>query len=200
MQGENIFSHIYNRGNRKENIFLDDDDFSFFLLRLKQNLYPHIEKPQRMKCFPENSFSLLCYILIPNHFHFIIRQNGDIPVSKLMLKLTTSYSIHFNKKYEKVGHVFQGEFKQKPVENDSYLMWLSAYIHQNPRLHKITNDAESYKWSSYQEYLKPAVPDKICDTGLILGLFENPPSYQKFVEENYNILEQNKNIRKFCHD
>src|SRR3989344_4039803 len=83
------YYHIYNRGNAKQNIFLDDSDYKFFLLRLKQNIFPsEIEnKKFRINPLPPNSFSILAYCLMPNHFHFLIRQNRDIPTGKLMLKL-----------------------------------------------------------------------------------------------------------------
>ncbi|PIR66831.1 MAG: transposase [Parcubacteria group bacterium CG10_big_fil_rev_8_21_14_0_10_36_14] len=195
---EGYIYHIYNRGNNKQNIFLDEDDYKFFILRLKQNLGLEEKKPRLMRMMPSNSFFVLSYSLLPNHFHFIIKQNKNIPTSYLMTKLCTSYSMYFNKKYETVGHVFQGRFKQKTIEKDSYLLWLSAYIHQNPRLHKITENIIEYNWSSYKEYQWKNNPDNICQTNFILEMFKDVEEYRNFVENNYNVLEKNKKIKKFC--
>lgn len=108
--GAGEYYHVYNRGNGKQNIFLDNDDFSFFLWRLRQNLFPSAEDGGRRVQLPADSFSLISYCLMPNHFHFLIKQNSDIPTSKLLLKICTSYSIYFNKKYNRFGHVFQDQF------------------------------------------------------------------------------------------
>src|SRR5205809_297696 len=110
--GAGEYYHVYNRGDGKENIFLDDQDFMFFMLRLRQNLVPDEGSKDRIKSLPPNSFSLVSYCLMPNHFHFLLRQNADIPTTKLMTKVCTSYSMYFNKKYNKVGHVFQDQYKQ----------------------------------------------------------------------------------------
>ena len=104
------FFHIYNRGNNKQDIFIEDSDYEFFMLRLKQNLYPDKFDELKIQPLPSNSFSLISYCLMPNHFHLLIRQNSEIPTSKLMLKICSSYSKVFNKKYERVGHIFQDQF------------------------------------------------------------------------------------------
>ncbi|MEK9209095.1 MAG: transposase, partial [Patescibacteria group bacterium] len=101
------YYHAYNRGNAKEPVFLDDDDYRFFLLRLDQNLSSDIAVNRHFRPLPPNSFSLISYCLMPNHFHLLLRQDRDIPTSKLIGKICTSYSMYFNKKYGRVGHVFQ---------------------------------------------------------------------------------------------
>ncbi|MCG2693913.1 transposase [Candidatus Parcubacteria bacterium] len=194
---EGAVYHIYNRGNNKQSIFLDKDDYKFFITRLRQNLYPD-ELLKRIDPLPLGSFTLFAYSLLPNHFHIILRQNKNTPSSHLLTRICTSYSMYFNKKYERVGHVFQGRFKQKIIEKDSYLLWLSAYIHQNPRLHKITENIREYNWSSYKDYLWRNNPDNICQTNFILEMFKSPEEYHNFVENNYNVLEKNKKIKKFC--
>src|SRR3989338_10709114 len=114
--GPGSFFHIYNRGNNKQEIFLDDGDYSFFTLRLKQNLYPERFDELKVQPLPSNSFSLISYCLMPNHFHLILRQNSNIPTSKLILKVCSSYAKVFNKKHDRVGHVFQDQFKQIQIE------------------------------------------------------------------------------------
>ena len=90
---------------------------------------------------------------MPNHFHLLIEQTGDISISKLVLKLCTSYSRYLNKKYKRVGHVFQDQFKSVKINRDAQLMWCSSYIHMNPVKDGLVNHPNNYPWSSYQDYV-----------------------------------------------
>lgn len=194
--GKGEYFHIYNRGNANEDIFLDDEDFNFFILRLKQNLFPE-ENPsnKRINFLPADSFSLICYCLMPNHFHLLIRQNTEIPTSKLLLKVCTSYSIYFNKKYKRSGHVFQDRFKQILVTEDRYLIWLSAYIHQNPKIINLVRNLEDYYWSSYREFIG-LEKNGFCTKDIILDQFDNFREYKKFVESSYDTIKKRKEAMK----
>ena len=101
----------------------------------------------------KNNFKLHAFCLMPNHFHLLIEQVNEVPVSKLISKLCTSYSKYVNKKYKRIGHVFQDQFKSVLVENNPQLMWTSAYIHMNPVKDKIVKHPEKYLWSSYNDYV-----------------------------------------------
>src|SRR5438067_2058748 len=106
----NCYYHVFNRGNGKQNIFLDDEDRKFFLLRLTENIFPEKAVFSKSPCgyirkvLPSNAFSIINYALMPNHFHFCIKQNSELSISKLLLKVCTSYSKYFNKKYGKTGN------------------------------------------------------------------------------------------------
>lgn len=185
---DNSIYHIFNRGNNKQLIFLDEQDYNQFLKRLCLCLgivydfrwqgfsLPSNTDRIRIKPLPKNSFSILVYCLMPNHFHFMIKQNSNIGIDRLILKLCTSYAIYFNRKYNRVGTAFQDAFKAKLVDNDAYAMRLSAYIHANP------SKPFSYKYSSLSEYING---DKgITDTSFILSLFDNNrKKYQTYVEQ-----------------
>lgn len=120
-----------------------------------------------MRFLPEDSFSLMAYCLLPNHFHLLIRQNKDVSVSKFILKVATSYSMYFNKKYNRSGGLFESRFKSKHVDSDEYLKYLFSYIHLNPvklideswKENNITDKEnarrflEDYRYSSYSDYL-----------------------------------------------
>lgn len=166
---EDGYYHIFNRGNRKNKIFLDDQDRGVFLQRVK-------------KYRKESKISVLCFVFMPNHFHFLIKQNGEEQVSKFMHKMLTSYSMYFNKKYDTVGRLFQGPFKAKMIETDEYLLHLSRYIHLHPSELGIKK-LNSYQWSSYPDYLDQR--RTFCEPDLILSFFSktNPKlSYKEFVE------------------
>jgi len=193
------YYHIYNRGNGKENIFLDDQDFSFFLKRLSQNLFPVEEKGQRIALLPVNSFSLISYCLMPNHFHFLLRQNLDIQPNRLLAKICTSYSKYFNKRYQHVGHVFQDKFKQVNVSDNAYLVWLSAYIHQNPKVAGLVDDLSYYPWSSYGEFKDPTVHG-LCDKTIISNQYKDSSEYMKFVSGSFEVIKQKKDLGELLLD
>ena len=200
--GAGEYFHLYNRGNGRGNVFIDEEDFKFFTLKLNQNLYPELFKPKRLysKPLPSNSFSLISYCLMPNHFHFLIRQNMEIPTSKLILKVCTSYSKFFSKKYDKPGHLFQDQFKQVLVDDNSYLLWLSAYIHQNPKVAGLVSDNVDYKWSSYASYLNLNSDLIKCDSGVILDQFKEPKDYLEFMKDSYDTIKSKKDIEHLLLD
>lgn len=113
------YYHVYNRGNRKQNIFISSKDYDRFLRRTLQYS-------------KEFGITILCHCLMPNHFHFLLRQDTEMPVTSFMLRLGTSYAKYFNIKYEQVGSLFQDRFRAKLVETDEYFLQLSRYIHRNP--------------------------------------------------------------------
>ncbi len=197
--GRGEYYHIYNRGNAKADIFLDDEDFSFFLLRLAQNLFPARYQGVRLSPLPERSFSMISYCLMPNHFHFLLRQDNDIPTSRLLSKVCTSYSKYFNKKYNRVGHVFQDAFKQITVHDNSYLLWLSAYIHNNPVVAGFTSNPFEYQWSSYGEFF--GVGEKnICDPRIILDQLKSKEEYKRFVRESTLLIKERKDLKSVLFD
>ncbi len=195
--------HIYNRGNDKEDIFRNSEDYSFFTFRLRQYLFPEesLSIPgSRIIPLPEKSFSLICYCLMPNHFHMMIKQDTDLAIPALMLKLTTSYSKYFNKKYDRVGHVFQDRYKQVPVTGNKQLLWLSAYIHQNPKKAKLVSDPLKYNWSSYQDYLLHQSFSLVTGSELILDQFKSRKEYEHFVDDSYKLLDEKDELRDVTMD
>lgn len=166
--------HVYNRGNRKQNIFIGHRDYGRFLKRTK-------------KYKDKFGVSILCYCLMPNHFHFLLRQDTEVPITTFMLRLGTSYAKYFNIKYEEVGSLFQDRFKAKLIETDEYLLQLSRYIHRNPKeVLPSTPGVElaSYPWSSYSAYVN-GIKNELVDSTFILNYFaKNNPSkdYKNFVE------------------
>ena len=192
------YYHIYNRGNGRMNIYKDSQDYSNFLkrLRLAMGLEDTTQKTLlRIVPLPKDSFTIICYCLMPNHFHFLIRQNKDIPISMLINKVCSSYSKYFNKKYEHVGHLWQDQFKAVNIDNDEYLQWLSAYIHQNPKVAGLVDDLKDYKWSSYLEYIDKA-ERILCEGKIIVDKFKNSSDYTSFVGDSYGLIKDSKNIDK----
>lgn len=116
-----------------------------------------------------------------------------------MLNLWSGYSKYFNKKYNRVGSLFQDQFKAVPVESDTYLKWLSAYIHQNPRVAHLINDLKEYPYSSYREYVGLDAPT-LCDKEVILGGFGGLGEYEKFVSDSFESIYNKKELDQLLID
>lgn len=157
--------HLYNRGNNKEIIFHDDQDYRAFLFRLgmvlgikKKNLDKSeiTKSPKsriRIGSLRPDNFKLHSFCLMPNHIHLLIEQCGEESISKLLLKTLTSFSKYTNMKYKRIGHVFQDRFKSVRIETNPQLMLISSYIHMNPIKDSLVDKPEEYKWSSYNDFI-----------------------------------------------
>lgn len=143
------FYHVYNRGVNKQLVFLDQNDYAVFLNLLKRYLGASPIKDNKGRNYPwfGDEVELLCFCLMPNHFHLLLYQEQKGAVSKLLQALTTSYGMYFNKRYKRVGPVFQGKFRASWVTGDSYFEHISRYIHLNPANYK------TWEWSSLPYFL-----------------------------------------------
>jgi len=126
--------HVMLRGINQQRIFEDENDYQFFLAKLA-----FIKE--------ESPFYLFSYCLLSNHIHLLI-QEKECSLAYLFKRLETSYAYYFNKKYTRTGHLFQDRFKSEPIEEDTYLLAVIGYIHQNPVRAGICCDAVKYRWSS----------------------------------------------------
>lgn len=171
---KNTICHLFNRGVNKDKIFCDEEDYFFYLKRIKK--YKELHK-----------IEFISYALLPNHFHFIVRQLTDndpsatgalrasvasTPVSKFMHILNNSYVHYFNKKYKRAGHLFQDRYKQKTVNDDKYLIWLSEYVNGNPAIHKIVDNLDDWQYSSYLDFIGKR-NGVICNKESVLHYFGN---------------------------
>lgn len=136
---------------------------------------------------------------MPNHYHLLLRQDTEIPISQFMLHLGTSYAKYFNIKYNEVGSLFQDRFKAKLIENDEYLLHLSRYIHRNPlKILASTPGVElkNYLWSSYDDYLSEETNTRL-DKSFILNYFSTTNrqrDYKNFVEYDSGDEEMSEEI------
>jgi putative transposase len=164
---ENGYYHLYNRGVEKRVIFQDEQDQGVFLGYLKEYLSPKDEKSLRkaigdpdipskqkdglIKSLRMNNFfdemKLLAYCLMPNHFHLLVKQRASFLIDRFMQSLTTRYTMYFNRKYKRVGGLFQGVYKAVLVDSNEQLLHLSRYIH------KQALDLNQRQPSSYEDYL-----------------------------------------------
>lgn len=132
---ESEYYHVYNRGVEKRIIFLDEEDYRHFLyLMYLCNSERSITLRDVGMAFERGKHivAIGAYCLMPNHFHILIKQVDEGGISNFMKKLLTAYSMYFNRKYKRTGHLFEGVFKSRHVSSDQYLKYLYAYIHLNP--------------------------------------------------------------------
>lgn len=179
--------HVYNRGVAKQPVFLDQQDYDAFIRRLKLSLLPPKEADKlqegsgrlRLHNF-HGDLSLEAFCLMPNHFHMLLSLRDDTTaITKLLTSVSTSYSMYFNKKYERVGPVFQGRYKAAHVTDDAYSMHLTRYIHCNARA--LGEDIYTYPYSSLKYYF--ANDQKWLDTADQEGMFASAEEYRKFVND-----------------
>jgi len=149
---DNAIYHIVQRGNNKQVIFRDENDYRQFLYSLS-------------KCSYKYPFELYHYCLMPNHIHLLIRIPKKEDASRLMQALLQSFRFYYQKKYGYVGYLFQGRYRSKLIGQNSYLLECARYIERNPVRSGLVDNPEHYRWSSCRSYF----------TGRPTGLLtENP--------------------------
>lgn len=139
------YYHIINRGVNKMNVFRHPDDYAYF---------------EELMCFYMKSYGITLhnYCLISNHYHLLIELSSE-NLSKFMRQLNMNYAIYFNKKYKRIGHLWQGRFKSWFMTDEAYLYTLMCYIEQNPLKAKMVKSLEAYPYSSYHYFLKQNIPE-----------------------------------------
>ena len=198
------FYHVFNRGVEKRQIFSTDYDRN----RLMQTLFYYQfsgPKPKfstykrfRSQDFDKNPkiIEVICYCLMPNHFHLLLKQLNDGGVQEFIRKVSNSYSKYFNTKNKRVGPLFQGEFKAVTIESDEQLLHVSRYIHLNPYVSGLVKDLKDFRYSSYLDFIGLR-NDTLCNKKVILSFFKSSKEYKDFVsdQKSYGIeLERIKHL------
>lgn len=172
--------HITCRGNYRNDIFKDEEDFLVYLT--------FVEEAKN-----EYSFMLITYCLMTNHVHLQIKTK-ETDTGKIMKKINQSYAIYFNNKYNYIGHLFQGRNFAELIENDEQMLSTSRYIHLNPVKAKMVTKPTDYEWSSYSMYIGEK-NEKNIDSRITLYRFkeESRKLYKEYVESSIimNLMEEN---------
>ena len=183
------YYHVFNRGWNLTKIFQDKQDYQYFEQLLQRYISPEQQAEKSGKPYRHlySSVRLNAYCLMGNHFHLLLYQYDEDGVKILMQSVLTAYTMYFNRKYKRRGPLFESTFKAVIVLENSQLMHITRYIHLNHR------DFQSWKHSSYQDYLSS--PRKWIDSSGILGLFSNSTDYKLFVED-YESLQREREMIK----
>jgi len=138
----NKYFHLYNRSNNHELLFRTRDNYLYFLDKYRKYISPFVDT--------------LAYCLMPDHFHFsiFITSEDNLLVKKNVGLLLSSYTKAINKSYSRVGSLFQQHTKAKLIEDESTLLKVIAYIHQNPLRKHLVNKLEEWEFSSYRDYIE----------------------------------------------
>ncbi|MDO8498468.1 MAG: transposase, partial [bacterium] len=123
---------------------------------------------------------VICYCLMPNHFHLLVRQLQDNGISEFIGKVLNSYTKYFNTKHTRVGPLFQGVFKTVLIEDEIQLLHVSRYIHLNPYVSELVQELKLYPYSSYQHFID-VDHDQLCVADSVLNNFKNSNDYKDFV-------------------
>jgi putative transposase len=163
------YYHIYNRGASRAPIFFDDQNYGHCLdlIARYQQLY---------------GISIIAYCLMPNHYHFLLRQETDVPLSKFVGVVFNSYVQAVNQQQERKGALFAGRFKHIWVDRDEYLIHLCRYIHLNPVSAHLVSQPAEWPFSNYREWIGQR-HEVLCDEQFMRQFSPIVGSYRAFVED-----------------
>lgn len=181
--------HIFNRSVHGIPIFRGKRDFEIFMESAM--FYLQLNPPARFSIYRTNRekfplkldqslVTVVNYCLMPNHFHFTLRQEQEAGIRKFIQRVSNSFAHYFSVKYKNRGPVFEGNFKAVRVETDEQLLHLSRYIHLNPTTVYLVERPEEYPYSSYHLYLG-TVNSPFVNPSIVLHQFSSPKKYQEFV-------------------
>ena len=172
------YYHLYNRGNNRQTIFLERENYVFFLRRIREHLV-RMDSTQTSDVCTAPRATIIAYCLMPNHFHLLVRPN-DEQLSRHMRRLSISYTKAMNKRYDRVGSLFQGRLKAIMVDRDAYMIHLSRYIHLNPVLAGLVESPEHWEFSSYRDYVGMR-QGTLPSPDAVLSQFASATAYRDFV-------------------
>ncbi|MBI3261496.1 transposase [Candidatus Berkelbacteria bacterium] len=183
--------HIFNRGVEKRPTFESARDYQRYLLLMQfykrhhSHQFSRLNHKERLEFIAKKSgdpiVEIVCYCLMPNHYHLILKQLTDTGISDFFSKIADGYTKYFNTIYERVGPLFQGPFKAVHIEDNQQLIHLSRYIHINPVMASLVKKTEDYPWSSYKEYLNQAKGP--CQKEIVTKQFSSISQYEDFVND-----------------
>jgi REP element-mobilizing transposase RayT len=179
-----VYYHFYNRGNNRQSIFFQPENYLYFLRGVKKYVLPVAQ--------------IVAYCLMPTHYHILGRvktsefltrvsrsegsstKTSAVSLSRAMMRLSVSYTKAINKRFERVGALFQGQFQAKPIQNHQHLLNLCVYIHANPVKDGLVAEPADWVYSNYQEWICQR-DGTLVDREFIREHFGSPAEYQELV-------------------
>jgi len=161
--------HIYNHSVDEIDLFNERDDYLYFLQKLKDN-------------YSSDELAIYSYCLMPNHFHFCIKQKNDRPIYDVFNRFIISYTLHFNAKLKRKGKVFANKLQHKKINDDKYLIDICPYIHRNPVKAGLVDLPEDWEFSNYREWIGSR-NGELFDNEILIKYFGNSDNYKKYVEK-----------------
>jgi putative transposase len=157
IQAPDLIRHVMSRGNGRQTVFLDDRDYRQFI-----HLLGEVVTECKIDCWN--------YCVMPNHYHATLQPT--LPnLSEAIRRINSSYAQWWNNRHDRVGHVFQGRFKDQIVDREGYLLTLTRYVVMNPVRAKLVQTPDAWRWSSYRATVGMCQPPPFLATTRTLGLF-----------------------------
>lgn len=206
------YYHVFNRSIEKKPIFTEKREYSRMLATA--NYYQYSSQPMKLSSLLKLSniqrdeltkqmrqkypklITIIAFVLLPNHFHFLVKQKIENGISKFFKNISDSYTRYFNTKHERLGPIFQGQFKAVRIESDQQLLHLSRYIHLNPYtsfLVKTLDQLQNYPWSSLPQYLSKK--EGFCEIKDIIDHFPSTNDYWKFISDQAEYQRKLEDIK-----
>lgn len=195
------YFHIYNRGNNRERIFFEPENYLYFLKKIKAYLVPIMD--------------ILAYCLMPTHYHILGRvkdanktstdktsevfktsEVSSARVSNAMMKLSVSFTKAVNKRFQRTGVLFQGQFHAKPVTTSAYLFSLCRYIHGNPVKDGLVADIAQWPYSNYLEWIGER-NGALVDKAFVQDNFDTADEYRAFVLDYLRTRQLPDDVQKY---
>ncbi len=170
------YLHVYTRGNGKQAIFENRGDYIYYLQLLK-------------RFSSETNVKICAFCLMENHTHLII-YDPEHNMPQFMKQLDLAYTVYFNRKYGRSGHLFDGRYKSLPIESEEYLLTVFRYVLNNPRQANICSAAD-YPWNSYSRY---GASDSFVDTSVFCEMIGDREKYEAFIAAKYEDCPELENI------
>ena len=171
---EGEFFHVYNRGVKKSDIFDSRENYSFFLTRVSEVWIP-------------TQVEVISFCLMPNHFHFILKQNAQEGISDFMKSLCNSYAKALNNQRRSSGHVFESKYKIKLIDSEDYLIWLSRYVHRNPKDGGLVSACFDWEFSSFRDYVETK-RYRFVSSEVVISQFSSAEQYRRYVEDDGEVM------------
>ena len=181
-----MYYHIYNRGVSKSTLFREPTNYLFVLKKLQ-------------KYRLENQVAVIAYCLMPNHYHLLLRQDGEKPAGNVPQSMFNSYSKAYNLKYSHSGTIFEGRFRARPIQSTSHLLHLCRYIHGNPVKDGIVADPADWQWSNYLEWIGER-KGSLVDGEFIRTQFVDGQSYKQFLFQYLRSRQLPASVQNFINE
>lgn len=166
--------HVIQRGNDRQSIFRDADDYTIFLNWLREGA-------------KQFKVAIHAYVLLSNHVHLLVTPSDEMGLGRMMQWMGRYYVPYFNRKYARAGTLWQGRYKATVIESERYFMTCSRYIELNPLRAGIVADPADYAWSSYAHHTGIKADAVITDHPLYWSLgntpFDREAAYKALVEQ-----------------
>jgi len=180
------YYHVYNRGVDRGLLFFNPENYRYCL-----RLVEHYAR--------QSDIGVVAYCLMPNHYHFLLQQRTEEPLSKFVNVLFNAYVQAVNRQQERRGPLFEGRFRHVWIDRDEYLVHLCRYIHLNPVAANLVSQPEDWPHSDYREWVTSNLP-QVSNLREVMGNIAEPEAYRRFVSDYQDEARARGKIQKYIFD